>query len=380
MTRSLLVLSLAALALACGDDDGAVPDAGPGIDAAMIDFGVEEDAFVPMADAGPADAFVIPPDELVLEPMDPPLTVAEGTIFGTLEYGPGSQQVMDVFVHPDAEAPTPVVLFIHGGGFTGGSRTAAYDGSRATQLQTFLDAGVAYVTIDYSLLEPGSETVGAIKCLHDSRRALQFVRYFAEALNIDPERVGLMGSSAGAGTSLWIGFHDEMADPASVEPIARESTRVQVVAVNATQSTYELLRWPGDVFSPTYPLTVEDLLGQPSLAAQVVTFYGLPISWTTMPDRIQTELTTPAYEEYRAELDMLAWMSADDPPFYARNQAEDLGPTESGFDILHHPLHAATLAERASEVTLEAVVEAPALDLGGDEDATQFVLDRLLDL
>ncbi len=344
-----------------------------------MDLGAgEEDAFVPMPDAGPADAFVISPDELVLEPESPPVTVAAGTIFGTLEYGPGRDQQMDVFIHPDAETPTPVVIFIHGGGFTGGSRTASYDGFRATQLQAFLDEGVAYVTIDYSLLEPGTETVGAIKCLHDSRRALQFVRYFAEPLNIDPERVALMGNSAGAGTSLWLGFHDEMADPGSVEPIARESTRVTVVAVNATQSTYELLRWPADVFSPTYPLTIEGLLGQPSLASQVLTFYGLPVSWTTMPSRIETELMTDEYQAYRAELDMLAWMSADDPPFYARNEAEDLAPTESGFDILHHPLHAATLAERAGEVELEAVVEAPALDLGGNEDATQFVLDHLL--
>lgn len=371
----VIFFSLAAGLLAgCGDDGGAMTDAG--LDAGS-DLGVADDAFVPSMDAGPPDAYVIPPDELVVEPMDPPLTVPEGTVFSTLEYGPGRAQVMDAFLHPEALEPTPLVIYIHGGGFTGGSRTTVYEGPRAAQLQQLLEAGVAYVTIDYTLLEPGSETEGAIKSLRDARRALQWVRYFAEALHVDPTRVALMGSSAGAGTSLWLAFHDDMADPASVEPIARESTRVSVVAVTSTQATYELLRWPGEVFSPTYPLTVDELLGQPSLSAQVLTFYGLPISWTTDPERIADELMTPEYEAYRAELDMLAWMSADDPPFYARNEAEDLAPSESGFDILHHPLHAATLAERATEVTLEAVVEAPALGLGGDEDATQFVLDRL---
>ena len=134
MNRPFLVLFLL-LACACGDDDASTTDAGPGLDAAMVDFGAEEDGFTPASDLGPVDAFVIPPDELVLEPMDPPIAVAAGTIFGTVEYGPGAAQLMDVFIHPDADAPTPVVIFIHGGGFTGGSRNAAYGGARTTQLQ-----------------------------------------------------------------------------------------------------------------------------------------------------------------------------------------------------------------------------------------------------
>ena len=46
-------------------------------------------------------------------------------------------------------------------------------------------------------------------------------------------------------------------------------------------------------------------------------------------------------------------------------------------DLLHHPLHAATLDARATEVGLEAVVEAPALSLGGDTGMADFLLTNL---
>ena len=147
--------------------------------------------------------------------------------------------------------------------------------------------------------------------------------------------------------------------------------------VVATQATYELFRWPPDVFSPKYPLTIEQLLDQTALAAQVATFYGLPLVLINEPEMLKETLETPEYVAYREDLDMLAWMSPDDAPFYARNSGDDVAPGESGFDILHHPLHAATLAARADEVGLEAIVEAPALDLGGNANSTQFLLDHL---
>ena len=378
MKRIVLPLLLS-LFLGCGDDDGGTDSdaAAPVLDSGMsTDQGPVDDA-TPPSDGGPIDAHVVAPDELVIVPGEPPVSVAEGTVFTTLEYGSGPRQVMDAFIHPEASEPTAAVIYIHGGGFTGGSRTSAYGGGTRDGLQYLVEQGLAYFTIDYSLLAVGSETEGVIKSLRDARRALQFIRYYAEALNIDADRIGLLGSSAGAGASLWLAFHDDMADPASADPIAQQSTRVSVAVVVATQATYELFRWPTDVYSPTYPLTIEQLLSQGVLAAQVATFYGVPISLANQPEMLQARLSTPEYEAYRADMDMLAWMSADDAPFYARNSGDDIAPGERGFDILHHPLHAAALAERATEVGLEAIVEAPALGLGGDADSTRFLLDHL---
>lgn len=366
LTSTSLLLLL--LLFGCDDGGGAVDgglDGGAPLDAGTTDAGT---------DAGPM--VIVPPGELALEPMDPPLAVADGVLFTTLSYGPDDQQVFDAFWHPDAAEPTAAVIFIHGGGFTGGSRTAAYSGGTATGLQFFLEQGVAYFSLDYRLLALGFESEGAIKSLRDSTRALQFIRYYADPLNLDPERVALIGSSAGAGTSLWIAFHDDMADPDG-DVIAQQSTRVRAAGVVATQATYELFRWPGDVFSPTYPLTVEALLAEAANAAQVATFYGVDIQLATQPEMLQALLETPEYVTYREELDMLAWMSADDPPFFARNQADDAAPGAAGFDLLHHPLHAAALDARATEVGVDATVEAPALGLGGDENMAAFLLENL---
>ncbi|HEY1050507.1 MAG TPA: hypothetical protein VGE39_12150 [Prosthecobacter sp.] len=61
--------------------------------------------------------------------------------------------------------------------------------------------------------------------LEDAARALQFVRSKAAEWNIDKERIGASGSSAGSCSALWLTFHPEMADAKSADPMARESTR-----------------------------------------------------------------------------------------------------------------------------------------------------------
>ena len=82
--------------------------------------------------------------------------------------------------------------------------------------------------------------------LEDAARALQFVRSKAEEWNIDKKRIGATGGSAGGCSSLWLAFHDDMADPKSNDPVARESTRLYCAAVNGAQVSLdpkELREW-----------------------------------------------------------------------------------------------------------------------------------------
>src|SRR5437764_13472127 len=71
--------------------------------------------------------------------------------------------------------------------------------------------------------------------LGDAARALQFVRSKAKEWNLDKTKIGATGGSAGGCTSLWLAFHDDMADKESKDPIARESTRLHCAAVNGAQ-------------------------------------------------------------------------------------------------------------------------------------------------
>ncbi|MBN8614191.1 MAG: alpha/beta hydrolase [Deltaproteobacteria bacterium] len=344
------------------------PDAGrdTGGDAYLGDAPVR-----PFMDGG---AFPDDPPELTFS--DPPITMLPaGTRYAEeIHYGPSDEQVFDIYL-PEASEPTALVIFIHGGGFTGGSRSSP----SASAVRTVIGAGAAYASIDYRLLvRAGTETDGVIKCLRDSMRALQFMRHHADVLNIDPMRVGTYGGSAGAGTSLWLGFHPDMAIADSPDLVARESTRPQVVAALSTQSTYDVMRWAPEVFQEEYSfLTNEFLLTSADLRRTLVQFYGLDGALIDDINGLEDHLVTPEMIAYRAEVDMFLLMTSDDPPTYVRNDGDAAGPTDPGFDLLHHPLHARSLVRLAETRGASLEADVPAYEIESDEEAIGFMLSRL---
>jgi acetyl esterase/lipase len=76
--------------------------------------------------------------------------------------------------------------------------------------------------------------------MEDAARCLQTIRSRAKEWNLNPDKIACYGGSAGAGISLWLGFHEDLADPDSDDPIERQSTRITAVATNNGQSTYDL--------------------------------------------------------------------------------------------------------------------------------------------
>src|SRR5687767_11512076 len=157
------------------------------------------------------------------------------------KYGPHARNVLDLW-KAKSDTPTPLVVFIHGGGFRGGSKEAL----RPALLEGLLAKGISVMAINYRL----SPEVSFPAHYMDSARAIQFARSKAKEWNLDPKKVGATGGSAGAGTSLWIGFHDDMADPKSTDPVLRESTRLTCMAVIGAQSTYDprvIKEWVGEL-------------------------------------------------------------------------------------------------------------------------------------
>ena len=69
--------------------------------------------------------------------------------------------------------------------------------------------------------------------------ALQFVRSKSTVWNIDKTRIAASGGSAGACSSLWLAFHDDLADPNSSDPVSRESTRLLCAAVSGAQTSLD---------------------------------------------------------------------------------------------------------------------------------------------
>jgi len=151
-------------------------------------------------------------------------------------YGSHERHVLD-FWKAESDKPTPLVFVIHGGGWQGGSKERL---DRFVDIKRVLEAGISVAAINYRLMRHSQDVVPPVKApLHDAARALQFVRSKAGEWNLDKRRIGAAGGSAGACSSLWLAYHDDMADPASSDPVARESTRLFCAGVIGAQTTLD---------------------------------------------------------------------------------------------------------------------------------------------
>ena len=159
-------------------------------------------------------------------PKNPPKTVAD------FKYGPHERNVLD-FWQAKSDKPTPLLFYIHGGGWMGGDKAGI-------AVEPYLKEGISVVSINYRYISQAQDVVPPVKApLTDAARALQIVRNKAGEWNIDKTRIAASGGSAGACSSLWLAFHDDMADPNSDDPIAHESTRLYCAAVNGPQTTLD---------------------------------------------------------------------------------------------------------------------------------------------
>ncbi|HYQ59041.1 MAG TPA: alpha/beta hydrolase [Draconibacterium sp.] len=276
--------------------------------------------------------------------------------FTNERYGNHERNTFDIWL-ADSESPTPLVIYIHGGGFIGGDKSRYYDSEDWVRL---LDAGISIASINYRFMsEP---PYGILGSMNDSKRCLQYIRSNAKKYNIDKYSIACSGGSAGAGTSLWLAFSDDMADAESDDPVLRESTKILCAAAFSTQSTYDILRWPELVGLPPYESN-EQLL-------PIARVYGFKSA-----DGINL------YEQLdvRYDLDFLNKMTENAPPFFVFNHYEGGIPTTED-ELQHHPLHARMLKDRAEEVGAEAIVYAPAIGISdpSGKDVVEFFIEKLL--
>ncbi|HEY3723901.1 MAG TPA: alpha/beta hydrolase [Acidimicrobiia bacterium] len=115
----------------------------------------------------------------------------------------------------DAIQQRPAIVWVHGGGFSGGDKTS---GEIVDEANWFSKEGYVNVSINYRLYGPGcSATQGAAAgCLqaitdaqHDAQAAVRFLRKNATTYRIDPTRIAIGGSSAGAITALQVAANSE---------------------------------------------------------------------------------------------------------------------------------------------------------------------------
>lgn len=154
--------------------------------------------------------------------------------YSDIQYGKHERNVLD-FWKAKSEKPTPVAFIIHGGGWKGGSKERL---DRFADANALLESGISVVAINYRYVTD-DESPPVKAPLYDAARALQFIRNKAKKWNIDKNRIGAAGGSAGACSTLWLAFHDDLTDPSSKDPVLRESTRLQCAAVIGAQTTLD---------------------------------------------------------------------------------------------------------------------------------------------
>ena len=289
--------------------------------------------------------------------IDSIINLNEYQVLKDVKYGDHKRNKLDIWL-ANSKENTPLLIFIHGGGFVGGNKESAYKKNNFNRFNKLLNNNISFATINYRFM---NNEDGILSSLHDAKRALQYIKYNHEKFNIDKSKIGLMGSSAGATSSLWIGFNDDMSDNNSDDPIEKENTNVICMVGIAAAHSMDLRRWRDmidldqnylDEISKKYTKGAgldEDIWGKKTYD-----------------------------EEYLSKIDFFEKMDSSDPPFFIVNFGKNRKPKNIA-DFHHNPMHAKVLKQRGDELKIKNVVYAMGIGIIDPSNIgmVEFILEQL---
>jgi acetyl esterase/lipase len=187
-TVSLIVASILVLASCVGGDD-----AEPAADPTAAPASTTSTPTTTTSAASDSSAVTSPPtSDLPIEPVVHPAA-------GDLAYATASQmQRLDVYTPEAGILPHPVVVIIHGGGWTMGDKRGELP---LAAVPGFLALGYAVASVNYRL---APDAVFPAQLL-DVKAAIRYLRAEAPALGLDPDRIAVVGESAGAHLAALLG-------------------------------------------------------------------------------------------------------------------------------------------------------------------------------
>jgi acetyl esterase/lipase len=146
-------------------------------------------------------------DEAHMRPQDMP---SDLRVVDNIHYKEAKgQHLWITFFAPlkKTEGPTPLVVYIHGGGWTAGKRYNMIRPQISHVIRDLNKEGITCASIEYRLAVPGVTSV--MDSVADCKDALRFIVKNAQKYGIDPDRIALIGESAGGHLVLTTGLGDE---------------------------------------------------------------------------------------------------------------------------------------------------------------------------
>jgi len=282
-----------------------------------------------------------------------------------VKYGKDERNVFDIWL-AKSDNPTPLAIYIHGGGFRAGSKEKLSEDA----LKQLLKAGISVASINYRYLTIDTPLPTSH---HDARRALQFMRSKAEEWNLDKSRVAAFGGSAGAQICMWLAYSDDMAKAKSKNPIERESTRLTCVATTGGQTTTQTEFWKE---------MIADIMG-PKIEAEG---FVRPLGGLVDSEKIRMATwgasTLEEMNQTLSRHSALSLISEEDPPIFMSYGMDPSAKPPSDRKrlrgwIIHHVNLGIALKEKADALKLEAHLKYPGAKLKYPSQV-EFLVDKLL--
>jgi acetyl esterase/lipase len=156
--------------------------------------------------------------KLIKPPAEMPPSI---TVTKDVEFGKGGDKalLLDLYVPKEIKKPVPALIFIHGGGWQMGDKKdyTVYNIDYAVK-------GYVTATINYRLRQDALFPAA----VEDCKCAVRWMRANAAKYNVDPDKIGVIGGSAGGHLSLMLGYCDDPAmEGTGGNP--EQSSRVQAV-------------------------------------------------------------------------------------------------------------------------------------------------------
>jgi acetyl esterase/lipase len=262
------------------------------------------------------------------------------TTFEGLEYAnPGTRLLLDLRV-PDGAGPHPVIVYLHSGAWISGDRFGGPARRQATR-------GYAVASIDYRL---APQHIWPAQ-VEDAKAAVRWLRANAARFHLDPNRIGIFGTSAGGHIGSVLGTSGGIASLEGLElGNPQFSSRVNVVV---------------DLYGPT------DLL---RLEADKLPCIPLDGNASFMPPSLLMGCPIQQCKEKTRTADPMSYVTPDDPKFLIMHGMLDCLVPYTQSVSLHRKLEEAGVQS--------SLVLIPTGDHGGDvfnEPKYQKIVDDFLD-